>query len=297
MEGENGDIHGPFGSPKVRRNSVMRVCLKNSSFHFEEAEDEICPPGELGLPKLRTRSRSESDILAALNNNIKTPVVAEFHPDTGELIPSIDFCQRHYANGTMYDNLPCRVPFVKSDKEEIIAKQQPGSTTGDFDWYGVTTLMVRNIPSRYSPRNFRQLISTMGFGHSMDFFYMPMDSVNNKNLGYAFINLVNEEEVARFIDVFVGYKFDAHGSEKVCVICPARVQGFRQNVNHFQNAGTRFNIPDAFKPMAIENGEAVPIHGCSRRNRFNSFNSSNGGRRGSVGGGRGHFERTRSTYY
>ncbi|KAF4747186.1 Protein phosphatase 1G, partial [Perkinsus olseni] len=41
----------------VRRNHIMRVCLKNASFHFEEAEDEICPPGELGPLKLRTRSR------------------------------------------------------------------------------------------------------------------------------------------------------------------------------------------------------------------------------------------------
>ena len=50
-----------------------------------------------------------------------------------------------------------------------------------------TTVMVKNIPNKYTQRNLLDLIDTTYAG-AYDFFYLPIDFKNKCNLGYAFIN-------------------------------------------------------------------------------------------------------------
>ena len=50
-----------------------------------------------------------------------------------------------------------------------------------------TTVMIKNIPNKYSQRNLLELID-VGYGGAYDFFYLPIDFKNKCNLGYAFIN-------------------------------------------------------------------------------------------------------------
>lgn len=50
-----------------------------------------------------------------------------------------------------------------------------------------TTLMIRNIPNKYTKDRLLQLID-VDFMNTYDFFYLPMDFENKCNVGYAFIN-------------------------------------------------------------------------------------------------------------
>lgn len=52
-----------------------------------------------------------------------------------------------------------------------------------------TTLMIKNIPNKYTQK---MLLSTMDeqFKGAYDFFYLPIDFKNKCNVGYAFINMV-----------------------------------------------------------------------------------------------------------
>ena len=52
-----------------------------------------------------------------------------------------------------------------------------------------TTLMIKNIPNKYTQK---MLLSTMDeqFRGAYDFFYLPIDFKNKCNVGYAFINMV-----------------------------------------------------------------------------------------------------------
>ena len=57
-----------------------------------------------------------------------------------------------------------------------------------------TTVMLRNIPNRYSQAGLLKEIDAAGFKGSYDFFYLPMDTKNRTNVGYAFINFLSTEE-------------------------------------------------------------------------------------------------------
>lgn len=139
-----------------------------------------------------------------------------------------------------------------------------------------TTVMFRNIPNRFSPEALREVIRDKGFAMSMDFFYMPMDFQNQCNLGYAFINFVNVEELEKFSREFHGQKLPLYKSHKVCEVCPARVQGLKANVDHFRKSAARGTIPDEYKPVCFRNGLMVPFPPPERSSHRTSVSSGSG---------------------
>lgn len=57
-----------------------------------------------------------------------------------------------------------------------------------------TTVMVKNIPNKYTQRNLLDLIDG-NYAGKYDFFYLPIDFKNKCNLGYAFINFRNPTSI------------------------------------------------------------------------------------------------------
>eukprot|EP00438_Fugacium_kawagutii_P006557 Skav207717 [mRNA] locus=scaffold1347:141932:148675:+ [translate_table: standard] len=70
-----------------------------------------------------------------------------------------------------------------------------------------TTVMLRNIPNRYSQAGLLKEIDAAGFTDTYDFFYLPMDTKNRTNVGYAFINFLTSQDLDRFMSYFAGYVF------------------------------------------------------------------------------------------
>lgn len=60
-----------------------------------------------------------------------------------------------------------------------------------------TTLMIKNIPNKYTKKMLLKEIET-AFSDKYDFFYLPIDFNNNCNMGYAFINFKHVDEVKKF---------------------------------------------------------------------------------------------------
>ncbi|KAA8499437.1 Protein MEI2-like 4 [Porphyridium purpureum] len=98
-----------------------------------------------------------------------------------------------------------------------------------------TSLMVRNIPNKYTQR---MLLATIEETHRglFDFFYLPIDFKNRCNVGYAFINFVRPTDIVSFFERFHARKWGKFNSEKICEIAYARIQGKASLVAHFQNS-------------------------------------------------------------
>ena len=98
-----------------------------------------------------------------------------------------------------------------------------------------TTVMIRNIPNKYTQLAVLEEINTRYKG-SYDFFYLPIDFKNKCNVGYAFINFINHEVIVPFHREFAGRRWNNFNSEKVCALTYARIQGKSSMISRFQNS-------------------------------------------------------------
>jgi hypothetical protein len=99
-----------------------------------------------------------------------------------------------------------------------------------------TTMMIRNVPCRFRQQELLNIIDGMGFERTYDFFYLPMDSRKNANLGYAFINFREPEAAARCQASLDKYMFKTTNSSKACIVKAADIQGIYNNLKHYRKS-------------------------------------------------------------
>ncbi|KAK6124143.1 hypothetical protein DH2020_042116 [Rehmannia glutinosa] len=98
-----------------------------------------------------------------------------------------------------------------------------------------TTLMIKNIPNKYTSKMLLAAIDEHHRG-TYDFLYLPIDFKNKCNVGYAFINMLSPLHIIPFYEAFDGKKWEKFNSEKVASLAFARIQGKSALVAHFQNS-------------------------------------------------------------
>lgn len=101
-----------------------------------------------------------------------------------------------------------------------------------------TTMMIRNIPNRYTQRELIRELETLGFGGTFDFLYVPIDKGTMCNVGYAFVNFIHHQEATRCMTVFDNYSFAKHRKArgKIATVSVAHIQGLEANIRHYENA-------------------------------------------------------------
>jgi len=103
-----------------------------------------------------------------------------------------------------------------------------------------TTLMIRNIPNRYTKQEIIDELALVGFGcDSFDFLYSPTDFGTMGNVGYVFVNFVSAEWAMRCRQTFDGYTFKKHQRKsrmKVSTVSVAHLQGLEANLRHYESA-------------------------------------------------------------
>ncbi|KAK4487137.1 hypothetical protein RD792_006452 [Penstemon davidsonii] len=98
-----------------------------------------------------------------------------------------------------------------------------------------TTLMIKNIPNKYTSKMLLTAIDETHKG-TYDFLYLPIDFKNKCNVGYAFINMVSPLHIVTFYKAFNGKKWEKFNSEKVASLAYGRIQGKTALISHFQNS-------------------------------------------------------------
>lgn len=97
-----------------------------------------------------------------------------------------------------------------------------------------TTVMLRNIPNKYTREWLLRALHNAGFTGMFDFLYLPIDFENRCNVGYAFINFTSVTARLRFEDLFHGRSVQdclpGLNSSKIVDVSRAVVQGFKENV-------------------------------------------------------------------
>lgn len=103
--------------------------------------------------------------------------------------------------------------------------------------HAITTLMIRNIPTRFTSLSFLELMEISGYSETFDFFYLPMDFKTGKNMGYAFLNFIVPQFAQHFTNQFNNTRLAAFTSSvKILQISPSRRQGLVNNVELFRNS-------------------------------------------------------------
>ena len=96
-----------------------------------------------------------------------------------------------------------------------------------------TTVMIRHIPNRYTYQSLQEEIS-IACKDKYDFLYLPIDTENNCNLGYAFINFINPLHIIYFYSVFKSRKWLCFNSFKECDLSFAKYQGKTELTSNFE---------------------------------------------------------------
>jgi hypothetical protein len=87
-----------------------------------------------------------------------------------------------------------------------------------------TTLIIRNIPNRYTILLLLQEINK-NYYRKYDVVYLPQDYINNSNLGFGFINFLDHMYLIMFYEEFVGKKWNCFNSNKRCQLAYSKYQG------------------------------------------------------------------------
>mmetsp|Transcript_124424 Transcript_124424/g.175564 ORF Transcript_124424/g.175564 Transcript_124424/m.175564 type:complete len:402 (-) Transcript_124424:123-1328(-) len=124
-----------------------------------------------------------------------------------------------------------------------------------------TTIMLRNLPTRFSQETMLQLLNDNGFQAKYDFVYLPMDFRNGTNLGYAFVNTLTHQDALAAMEVFQGYAGWGQEGDKSCEVSWAHPhQGLQEHVERYRNSPVMHPLtPEEYKPMVFANGQRVPF--------------------------------------
>lgn len=118
-----------------------------------------------------------------------------------------------------------------------------------------TTLMIRNMPNRYTQRELMAELEDLGFAGAFDFLYVPVDKGTMSNVGYAFVNFTEHTGAEKCIAAFQNYRFKRHRkiSGKIAAVSVAHIQGLEANLAHYENAAVNTAKLKQRRPVIMAN--------------------------------------------
>jgi len=139
---------------------------------------------------------------------------------------------------------------------------QDSEEGGDDDY---TTVMLRNIPNKYTREMLVKELRVQGFTGKYDFLYIPTDFANDANPGYGFVNFRTNAARSLFEQKFNGQSVQdvlpVFKSSKVCEVTRAKHQGLQENVDRLRTSAelmSRLAVRQDCTPLMFdENGNLI----------------------------------------
>jgi len=135
----------------------------------------------------------------------------------------------------------------------------------EYDAQGpVTTVMLRNIPNRYTQRTIIEELHALHFYGTYDFLYLPIDKATGSNVGYVFINFVQPDDARRCMEVFSDYPWKRYQrfTKKLAKACAAHIQGLENNCRHYADRAVRESRYLQYRPLILpRNKSSSPLYG------------------------------------
>ena len=120
-----------------------------------------------------------------------------------------------------------------------------------------TTLMIKNIPNKYTISSFLEEIN-VNFKFTYDIFYLPIDYINKCNLGFAFINFVEPFHIILFYELYRGKKWKKFNSDKICELLYAKFQGKKELIAHFEKGKVLSMESEEKRPLILPTPNPLP---------------------------------------
>jgi hypothetical protein len=155
-------------------------------------------------------------------------------------------------------------PSPPSPQTRISAENPPP------EWGNTTTVMMRNLPNKYTQHLLLSDINEAGFIGTFDFMYLPIDTETNANKGYAFANFSEPGFAWMFKQMFEGRRMPRFNSDKVVFVSAATLQGFDANFAHYSQSRVNRGDP-ACRPLFLRepNPNATMLKPLGRSGRRN----------------------------
>eukprot|EP00405_Crypthecodinium_cohnii_P028419 CAMPEP_0206500448 /NCGR_PEP_ID=MMETSP0324_2-20121206/52468_1 /ASSEMBLY_ACC=CAM_ASM_000836 /TAXON_ID=2866 /ORGANISM="Crypthecodinium cohnii, Strain Seligo" /LENGTH=372 /DNA_ID=CAMNT_0053987573 /DNA_START=187 /DNA_END=1305 /DNA_ORIENTATION=+ len=152
------------------------------------------------------------------------------------------------------------------------------------EWANTTTIMMRNLPNKYTQRMLLTEINQAGFLGTFDFLYLPIDPETNANRGYSFLNFVDPRFAWWFKNTYEGQKMARFNSNKVVSVVPATLQGFEANYAHYASSRVNRGDPSA-RPLFLREPKQGQGQNAGGRNAGGKGSKKRNGQ--TLGGGGG----------
>jgi len=139
-----------------------------------------------------------------------------------------------------------------SESKTSVPNQAKSNTPAEVNaaWpENATTVMLRNIPNRYTPEELLAEMIAAGFDNTFNFFYLPIDFSTKRNRGYGFINFRDPENAKKFVEAFHQQRLTRYATQKILEVSPALTQGFDANVSQYVRKDAQRIQNPWFRPM------------------------------------------------
>lgn len=130
----------------------------------------------------------------------------------------------------------------------------------------ITSLIMLNIPTKYTPLEMVEVIKAQPFGEGLNFLYLPRDpNKEDANWGTCTANFTSVDLAQACYDYFSNAKcsvvLSKHASLRSVKVFPARMQGIEWNLEELRRDPIleKLEAESKWRPLLFENGTPMPF--------------------------------------